>query len=82
MKHRLFDAWAARHRRRQGSPGPHPTLWVALAIVSALLGVGTSAWRNADTELALGFAKSVPVFVDTLLGGASAGNAQAPHPHR
>jgi heme A synthase len=84
MTHRLFDAWAARQRRRQSSHGPHPTLWVVLAIVSALLGAATSVWRNADTELALGFADSVPAFVGTLLGAEPAnGKTHAtPHPHR
>jgi len=84
MTHRLFDAWAARHRRRQSSRDPHPTLWIALAIVSALLGVATSVWRDADTELALGFANGVPAFVGTLLGvEAAQGQAHtAPHPHR
>jgi len=80
MTHRWFDAWAARHRRRQSSQVPHPTLWVALAIVSALLGVATSAWRDADTELARGFADSVPAFVGTLLNAEPA-DATA-HPHR
>jgi len=84
MTHRWLDAWAARQRRRQSSHEPHPTLWVVLAIVSALLGVATSVWRNADTELALGFASSVPAFVGSLLG-TEPGNGKAhpaPHPHR
>ena len=85
MTHRLLDAWLARQRRRQSSRGPQPTLWIVLAIVSALLGVATSVWRNADRELALGFASSVPAFVGTLLGTEPTnGKAQAtpPHPHR
>jgi hypothetical protein len=81
MTHRLLDAWAARQRRRQSSRDPHPTLWVVLAIVSALLGFAASVWRNADTELALGFADSVPAFVGSLLG-AEPVNGKAPHPHR
>jgi len=84
MTHRWLDAWTARQRRRQSSHEPHPTLWVVLAIVSALLGVATSVWRNADTELALGFADSVPAFVGSLLGTEPANGKTHPtaHPHR
>ena len=53
MKDRLFDLWGARQRRRQcSSRDPsHPTLWVVLALVAALLGAASAAfWRSADDD--------------------------------
>jgi hypothetical protein len=78
MTHRLFDAWTTR-RHRQASPASHehPTLWVALALVSALLGSAAALMRNADDEPKLALARSAPELVGSLLHVSAEGPAPA-----
>ena len=75
MKDRLFDLWGARQRRRQcSSRDPsHPTLWVVLALVAALLGAASAAfWRSADDDPKLALAAQARSWLDANPGAPSA----------